>query len=122
MGIQIEFNPDLALREYGTPDREESECLPKTLIKGETYNFLKKGQRIFWLTDNEYWNKGEMPLVITKGNQILSKPIASIKIIEVTHFLFEREPYTKGKYKVIEVFDPYDKEIKFESYKRINKK
>ena len=121
MGIQVEFNPDLALRVYGTPDREESECLPQNLIEGEIYNFLKKEQRIFWLTDNKYWNQGEMPLVMTKGNQQLSRPIASIKIIEVTHFLLKGEPYTKGKYQIIEVFNQEDNEIKFESYKRINK-
>jgi len=46
-----------------------------------------------------------MPLCKTEGNQKLSKPIASIKMLEVTHFIFEGDIWTKGKYKVIEVFD-----------------
>ncbi|GAJ12341.1 unnamed protein product, partial [marine sediment metagenome] len=73
MGIQIEFNPDLALRKFGTPGRLEEECLPKTLIVGEMHQFLKKGQRVYWL-------EGEIPLLETKGNQQLSRPLASIQI------------------------------------------
>lgn len=122
MGINIEFNPDLALREYSEfekGNRKKEECVPKELIKGNTYEFLKKDLRLFWLTDSEEWNKGELPLVITYGNEKLSRPVASIKILEVTHFLLNSERFTKGKYRIIEVFDPKDKRIKFESYKRV---
>jgi hypothetical protein len=121
MGIQVEFNPDLALRNYSEfleNNRKEEECIPKDLETGKIYNFLKRGLRVFWLTDDEEWSFGEMPLMITQGNQKLSRPIASIKILEVTHFLLNKEIYTKGKYKVIDVFNKDDK-IKFESYKRI---
>ncbi|MGC9309829.1 MAG: hypothetical protein ACP5D2_04010 [Candidatus Nanoarchaeia archaeon] len=82
------------------------ECLPETLEIEGVYNFLKKGLR-------NYWILGEIPLRETKGNENLSKPIASIKILEVTHFLKDGEIWTKGKYKVIETnnfaFDGYEK-------------
>lgn len=112
MGIQIEFNPNLALRKNKTSGRLLEECLPEKLIAGRTYNFLKKGQRNYWL-------EGEIPLLETKGNQKLSRPLASIFILEPTHFLKDNEIYTKGKYKVVDVFDINEKKIHFESYKRI---
>jgi len=115
MGIQVEFNPDLALRnisEYKKGKRKREECIPEKLQKGKIYNFLKEGQRNYWL-------EGELPLLETKGNQILSRPIASIKILEATHTLYKNKPYTKGKFKIIEVFDPKDSKINFESYKRL---
>ena len=46
MGIQIEFNPDLALRKFGTEGREINECLPEKLEIGKVYNFLKQGDFI----------------------------------------------------------------------------
>ncbi|MDP7324255.1 MAG: hypothetical protein QF632_05845, partial [Candidatus Woesearchaeota archaeon] len=59
MGINIEFNPDLALRnieEFKKGGRKEKECVPEQLEVGKTYPFLKKGQR-------NYWFDGEFPLV-----------------------------------------------------------
>lgn len=101
MGIQIEFNPDLALRnidEFKNGKRFREECIPENLKEGEVYDFLKKDQRNYWLM-------GEQPLLETKGNGVLSNPLASIIILEATHFLKEGESYTKGKYKIVEVFD-----------------
>lgn len=115
MGIQVEFNPDLALRdisEHRNNRRKIEECIPEKITEGEVYDFLKKGQRNYWL-------EGELPLLETKGDAQLSRPRASIKILEATHFLFEGEPYTKGRYKVIKVFNPDDDKIYFESYKRL---
>lgn len=109
MGIQVEFNPDLALRnisEYKVGKRKQEECIPEPLEEGKIYDFLKKGQR-------NYWFDGEMPLVETKGNQNLSRPLASVIILETTHFLNKNEVWTKGKYKVIEVFK--DDKIHFEN-------
>ena len=114
MGIQVEFNPDLALRDisnFENGTKKEEECIPKNLNAGETYSFLKKGQRNYWL-------EGEIPLLKTEGNQQLSKPIASIIIIKSTHFVSDGELWTKGLYKVIDVFDVNDNKINFESYKR----
>ncbi|MFA5259296.1 MAG: hypothetical protein WC402_04450 [Candidatus Pacearchaeota archaeon] len=111
MGIQVEFNPDLALRKFKTIKRLEAECLPESLEKDGIYPFLKKGQRNYWL-------HGEIPLKETKGNQELSRPIASIRILEATHFLIKGELYTKGEYQVIETFDPNDTKSKFEGYER----
>ena len=122
MGIQAEFNPDLALRDYSefeNKNRKQEECIPKDLEANKVYTFLKKGQRLFWLSDDEFWHKGEMPLCKTEGNQKLSRPIASIKMLEITHFLENGEIYTKGKYKVIEVFDENNPKIHFEGCKRI---
>lgn len=113
MGIQIEFNPDLALRnisEYKNGDREEEECIPENLEKGKSYTFLKRGQRNYWLN-------GELPLLETKGDEVLSRPLASINIEKVEHFKKEGEIWTKGEYKIAEVFN--DDNIHFESYKRI---
>ena len=100
MGIQVEFNPDLALRdisEFEKGKRHKEECIPEKLFAGRTYKFFKYGQRNYWL-------HGELPLVKTKGNQKLSAPLASIIILESTHVLVRGEIVTRGKYKVVEVF------------------
>lgn len=114
MGIAVEFNPDLALREYSHykfGKRKKEECLPLKIEKGKVYSFLKSGQRNYWL-------EGELPLLETKGNQKLSRPLASIRILEAIHFLHQGQPFTKGRYKVIEVFNAESPEIHFESYLR----
>jgi hypothetical protein len=112
MGIQIEFNPDLALRKYGTKGRDEEECLPKKLMTGGVYAFLKRGQRNYWL-------EGEIPLLETKGNQKLSRPLASIIIREATHMRIAGKNYTRGLYEVKEVYDKRDKTIHFEGMNKI---
>ena len=122
MGIQVEFNPDLALRnilEYKNGRRKIEECIPENLEAGKVYDFLKSGQRLFWLSDSEFWGNGQLPLCETNGKEELSRPIASIKILEVTHFLENGEVWTKGKYQVIEVFDKNKPKINFEACKRI---
>ncbi|OGI17567.1 MAG: hypothetical protein A3J63_04215 [Candidatus Moranbacteria bacterium RIFCSPHIGHO2_02_FULL_40_12b] len=109
MGIQVEFNSDLALRnisEFKAGRRKIEECVPSPLRKEKVYNFLKKGLRNYWLD-------GELPLVETKGDQKLSRPLASIVILEATHFKQKGEMWTKGKYKIIEVFK--DDKIHFEN-------
>jgi hypothetical protein len=113
MGIKVEFNPDLALRnisEYKKGIRATEECIPENLRAGNIYDFLKHGQRLYWLD-------GELPLLETSGNEQLSRPIASIIILEATHFKNNDLSYTKGKYKVVDVFT--DEKIHFESYKKI---
>lgn len=115
MGIQVEFNPDLALRnikEFKRGKRELDECVPENLEAGNVYDFLKEGQRNYWLD-------GELPLLETEGNQKLSRPIASIVILESTHFKKDGKIYTKGMYEVKEVFDIKNPKINFDSYKRI---
>jgi hypothetical protein len=122
MGIAVEFNPDLALRdiaEFKAGRRKVEECIPESLEEGKIYDFLKKGQRLYYFNDSEFWGNGQMPLCKTGGDENLSRPIASIKMIEVTHFLEDGECYTKGKYKVISVFDENDPIIHFEACKRI---
>lgn len=114
MGIQVEFNPDLALRNisvYKSGERQIEECIPEKIEAGQVYNFLKKGQRNYWLM-------GEIPLLETQGNANLSKPKASIIIVEASHFLKEKEVYTKGKYKVIEVYDD-DGAIHFNGFAKV---
>jgi hypothetical protein len=100
MGIQVEFNPDLALRnfsEYTKGNRKQEECIPESLTKGKSYSFLKKRQRFYWL-------HGELPLLETKGEGKLSLPLASITIDTATHALIDDEVWTKGTYTVTEVF------------------
>jgi hypothetical protein len=109
MGIKVEFNPDLALRiisEFKIGRRKIEECIPENLKAGEVYDFLKRAQRNYWL-------HGEIPLRITSGNEKLSRPIASIIILEATHFIDAGEVWTRGKYKAIEIFT--DNEIHFEA-------
>ena len=60
-----------------------------------------------------------MPLIETRGNNQLSKPVASIKITEVTHFLIDGEPYSKGRYEVIDTFDPKENKVHFNGFSRI---
>jgi len=113
MGIQVEYNPDLALRntiEHKNGNRKIEECFPEDMQVGEVYDFLKKDQR-------NYWFFGEIPLIETKGNEILSRPKASIIILEATHFAQDGSMWTRGKYKVIEVFD--DKDVHFECFDKI---
>lgn len=114
MGIITEYNPDLALRnisEFKKGKRKEEECIPENLKVGKIYSFLKRGQRV-------YWFNGEIPLLETKGEQKLSRPIASIIILEATHFLETGEVYTKGKYKVTEVF--IGGKIYFEGFNKVS--
>ncbi len=115
MGITIEFNPDLALRnyqEFEKGNRAREECIPNNLVIEEEYPFLKKGQRNYWL-------KGEIPLLETKGNENLSRPLASIVILEVTHFIKDKEIYTKGTYKIKEIYNISEPEIHFEGMNKI---
>ena len=113
MGIQVEYNPDLALRsyeEFKANRRKLGECLPEKMETGKVYDFLKKDQRLYWL-------HGELPLLETKGNQKLSLPIASIVIVEATHTLIDNEVWTKGKYKIIEIFN--DNKVHFNGFTKI---
>ncbi|MFZ2975034.1 MAG: hypothetical protein WA055_00190 [Candidatus Moraniibacteriota bacterium] len=122
MGIKVEFNPDLALRdisEFKNGNRKIEECIPENLEVGKVYEFLKSGQRLFYLSDSEFWGNGQIPLCRTNGKEELSRPIASIKILEVTHFLEKGEVWTKGKYRVVEIFDENNPKINFEALKRI---
>ncbi len=114
MGIQVEFNSDLALRKFRTEGRLLEEHLSRTLQEGGNYDFLKEGQR-------NYWIERKIPLLETKDNQKLSRPLVSIKIIEATHFIELRtlNPYTKGKYHVIKVYGSNDKTIHFEGMNKV---
>lgn len=122
MGIAVEFNPDLALRdicEFKAGRRKTEECIPENMEEGEVYEFLKKGQRLYYFSDSEEWGFGQIPMMKTKGNEKLSRPIASIKILETTHFLENGEIWTRGRYKVVGIFDENDSIIHFEATKRI---
>ncbi len=113
MGISVEFNPDLTLRNYDkclAGERKPEECLPEKLDVGKVYNFLKFGQRNYWL-------EGEIPLLITDGKN-LSLPIAGIIILECVHFSDNGSIYTRGKYLVKEIFDPAES-VHFNGFKRI---
>ncbi len=113
MGIKVEYNPDLALRnieEYKKGNRKKEECIPENLEENKIYEFLKTEQRNYWLD-------GEIPLIETDGKQ-LSKPKASIIILEATHYKEKDKTYTKGKYLVKEVFRT--DEIRFNGFEKIN--
>lgn len=102
MGIKVEFNTDLTLRAHGTEDRSRIECLPKVLKKGDTYRFLKEEQRIYNIED-------KIPLKETTGNQQVSQTLVEITIIELTHFIHDKKPYTKVFYRIIETYPEGEK-------------
>jgi hypothetical protein len=115
MGISAEYNPDLCLRsfeEFLQGKGVAEECLPRLLDSGKTFPSLKNGQRHYWL-------ENEIPLRITTGNGQLSRPIASVQIIQVTHFMKDGRVHTRGEYKVVEVYDPTDKSVHFDGLKKI---
>ena len=114
MGIQVEYNPDLALRSierFRAGRRKEEECVPESLEAGQVHPFLKEGLRNFWLD-------GEIPLVETEGHGKLSRPLASIVILESTHFMKDGKHFTRGTYRVVEVFDSDSRKIEFEGFFR----
>ncbi len=99
MSINMKFAPDLVLRnfsEYEKRQKQENECIPKHLQEGTIYPFLKTGQRAYWL-------EGEQPLLEKSEDGHVSTPIASVIILEVTHFMENKKIYTKGRYKVVKV-------------------
>ena len=113
MGISVEFNPDLNLRNYSEfleGRRSKEECLPEKIVVGKTYPFLKKDQRLYWLD-------GELPLRETVGQGKLSRAIASIIIEEVTYIKTNGQTYTKGLYRVTEIFT--DDKIHFDGLEKI---
>jgi len=112
MWILVEYNPDLALRDisfYKKWERKVEECVPENLEVWKIYNFLKSWQRNYYLLDNE-----PVPLIKTDWNQNLSRPYASIKILEATHFNENWEIFTRWKYKIIAIFNVNDPTIHFE--------
>jgi hypothetical protein len=49
MGIKVEFNPDLALRdisEFKNGNREKEECILENIETGRIYQFLKKPKKL----------------------------------------------------------------------------
>ena len=116
MGIRVKFNPELCLRscdDYKSGKRKKAECIPKKLEAGKLYEFLKKDQR-------NYWIEGEQPLIETRGWPDCGRPLASVKIIEVTHFMDNGELWTRGKYEIIEIYDVDDPVVHFEGSKKVD--
>ncbi|EKE19920.1 MAG: hypothetical protein ACD_8C00086G0011 [uncultured bacterium] len=117
MGIAVEFNPDLALRdisEFKAGRRKIEECVPENLEVGKVYEFFKKEQRIYYLL-------GEISLIeTTTSGGSFSKARASVNILEVTHFIENGEVCTKGKYKINEIFE-IDKDLPFEKCSMVKK-
>ena len=115
MGIQVEFSQDLALRniqECADGERDLEECILIDLRSDVIYDFLKEGQRVYPIDK-------EIPLRETRMGQ-LSRPVASIRILEATHYWDDRREMvcTKGRYLLVEVFDPNDPTVQFEGYDR----
>jgi len=115
MSINMKFAPDLVLRnfsEFKNGFKKKEECIPLNLECNQIYEFLKSGQRAYWL-------EGEQPLLEKTEDGKVSPPKASVIILEVTHFLDNGEIYTKGKYKVIKIIN--DNEIYFNGCEPIKK-
>lgn len=117
MGIAVEFNPDLALRdisEFKEGRRKVEECVPENLEAGKVYDFFKKEQRIYYLL-------GEVSLIkTTTSGGSFSKARASVDILEVTHFVENGVVCTKGKYRVNEIFE-IDRNTPFEKCLMVKK-
>ena len=108
MGIQVEFNPDLALRDishHREGKRSLEECLPKLLREGATHHFKKKGQRNYYFLE-------PVPLLETK--EINDYPPSSRRYYSGSNSLLKRIMYTKGRYRIEKVFDPASLEVYFE--------
>lgn len=119
MWILVEFNPDLALRDisyFKNWERKKEECIPEKLESWKIYDFLKKWQRNYYLLEDE-----AIPLIKTKGNSNLSRPYASIRILEATHFNINWEIWTRGKYKVLDIYDINNPQIHFEWFLWVKK-
>jgi hypothetical protein len=125
MGIQAEYCPELVLaniKEFKEGRREKDECIPPDLWSGQIHNFLKDGQRHYWLDghcpliERLEEDKSKLDKKSTAVSWGYSKPRASIQIIEVTHFLKGDKVWSRGKYKVIEIFT--DDKIYFEGFWR----
>lgn len=99
-GFAIEYNTVLALRKFGSLEKESPACLPEKLEIEKSYKFWKRGYRVYSLGQ-------EIPLVETDGEQRLSSPIATIEITETTQKILigvlPQHMYTKGKYQVKKV-------------------
>jgi len=99
MSINMRFAPDLVLRNFSehlSGDKKKEECIPQNMKDGETYDFLKVGQRAYWLD-------GEQPLLEKSVSGEISPPIASVIILEATHFKEGGKIWTRGKYLVKKV-------------------
>lgn len=119
MWILVEYNPDLALRDisfYEKWERKLEECIPKNLEIGKIYDFLKSGQRNYYLLQDE-----PVPLIKTEWNQILSRPYAGIRILEATHFYENGQVWTRWKYEILAIYDVNDPEIHFEWFLSVKK-
>ena len=104
----MQFAPDLVLRNMQAShedNRLPEECIPEQLQEGAQYEFLKEGQRAYWLD-------GEQPLLEKLADGSLSPPQASIRILEVIHFKKDDKIYTLGKYLVVKVLN--ENEIYFD--------
>jgi hypothetical protein len=112
MGIQVEFNLYLTLRANNSRNRHAEECLPSDLESGMYVRFRKKGQRIYRIDR-------EIPLLKTDGNGKLSNPIASVLIEKPTHELINKEIWTTGHYRIMQLYSPSDSNIHSESNERI---
>lgn len=99
MSINMRFAPDLVLRnfaEHVSGNKRKEECIPRDMKEGEVYDFLKTGQRAYWLD-------GEQPLLEKSSDGEISPPIASVIILEVTHFKEDYKIWTRGRYLVKKV-------------------
>ncbi len=100
MGIPVEYNDVLALREWGDLERSESETIPPNIREKGIYDYKKDGYRVLPLLKI-------IPLVQTKGGQNFEKVVALVTIENIT---VEADPIgdriiTFGQYRVIKVLD-----------------
>ena len=103
MGIKVEYNDVLALRESDNSNLElrETQCLSRLLHHGSTHDYLKLGYRVFPL-------RKTIPLVVTKGDQIFTRVPALISIwsINVDSDPFDKtDIHTFGKYTVVNLLN-----------------
>lgn len=115
MSINMRFAPDLVLRnysEYLNKTKQKEECIPNNLQEEEVYSFLKLGQRAYWLD-------GEQPLLEKSSDGSISQPIASVIILEATHFKKDDNIWTRGTYLVKRVL--HEGEIYFNGCEPIAK-
>lgn len=100
MGISVEYNDVLALRESGDTERTERETIPVNIQEGVVYTYQKDGYRIFPIGK-------VIPLVVTQGRQQFTRVAALVVIGRVSVDLdpCDSQSVSCGWYRVIKVLD-----------------
>lgn len=101
MGVPVEFNAVLALRDAAESINEQrhvDEYLPDHPKVGQEYGFRKCGQRIYQLGV-------PLSLLTTAGDNKTMQKVGTAVIIEARHIMEEDHVLTIGRYRILKLND-----------------